>query len=518
VQDFIVWWMKRDLRLLDNAALSAALSEAQERKIPLAAVWLTEPESLAADEYHPRRERFVLESLSDLQPQLRALGIPLVLAEGSATDVFEDLARQGLKLVFSHEETGVLWTYRRDLALKELFAKRGIIWTETPTNGVVRGLKDRGRWQGHFQRRMGQKPLGKPEFLLSEKIEFPDFLEHAANTKVRYLTWSNRNDSLLAREAARMQGQQQKGGESVAIKLLERFLSPEIHKYYVSSLSKPGEAQHYSSRLSPYLTFGCLSSRQIISMLSSAENPLESRSISAFRSRLAWRCHFVQKLENFPDMENREQNAALTGIRPEMTRGEYERWLSGETGYPLIDACLRSVHKTGFLNFRMRAMLMSFATHLMWRDWRTPAWDLARAFLDFEAGIHFSQVQMQSAVTGNNQIRIYNPLKQSEENDANASFIKKWVPELREVSPSDIHAMKNLPSTYAGPIVDLKQSMAFARAQLFSLIKQADVRSEAKQVQEKLGSRGGPLSWRGKNKKKQNEPPRPRAQTLFDDE
>ncbi|NBX16810.1 MAG: hypothetical protein EBR09_05535 [Proteobacteria bacterium] len=517
-RDFIVWWIKRDLRILDNAALRNALGEAFGRRIPVVAIWLTEPESLSALEYHPRREKFVLECLSDIEPQLNELGVPLFLAEGSAADVFGSLAEHGMKFVFSHEETGVLWTYRRDMLLKEFFSRRGICWTEYPTNGVVRGLRDRGRWQGFFQRRMAAPALDRPEALSSAHAESSWLKEAPASDNVRIIAWRNRESSVLSREAARAPSQQQKGGESVAHKLLERFLSPEIHKYYVVSLAKPNEAQYYSSRLSPYLTFGCLSSRQIISALSDENRDLAARPAAAFRSRLAWRCHFVQKLENFPSMENSEQNSALSGIRPEMTDTEFERWVSGCTGYPLVDACLRSVHQTGFLNFRMRAMLMSFATHLMWRDWRIPSWDLARAFLDFEAGIHFSQVQMQSAVTGNNQIRIYNPLKQSEENDANSTFIKKWVPELREVPAQDIHQMKNLPSGYPEPVVDLKKSMSFARAQLFSMIKKPEVRTEAKQVQNKLGSRGGPLSWRGRTKKKKEEQSRPRPKTLFDED
>jgi deoxyribodipyrimidine photo-lyase len=203
-------------------------------------------------------------------------------------------------------------------------------------------------------------------------------------------------------------------------------------------------------------------------------------------------------LEDFPQLEEREQNSALAGLRPEMSSDDFQRWESGQTGYPLVDACLRSVHATGYLNFRMRAMLMSFATHLMWRDWRQPAWDLARAFLDFEPGIHFAQVQMQASVTGNNQIRIYNPLKQSLENDPHGTFIKQWVPELRDVDAGRIHALEGLPSRYPRPIVDLNLATASAKETLFKRFSESDVRIAAKQVQERLGSRSGVRSWRRK--------------------
>ncbi|NBO39309.1 hypothetical protein EBU99_12085 [bacterium] len=513
MQKVVVWWLKRDLRLADNQALQAAMNRAAEMQCPLIALWITEPEAYAAPEYHPRRERFVLECLADLEPELRRLNVCLWIAEGSALHIFRILSERGLIQVFSHEETGVLWTFSRDIELKKFFKSKGVMWSEFPTNGVVRGLKDRALWQGTFQARLAQPLISRPvnphPFHLSDN----SFQAREGRDKARFLRWEERGDSLLFAEARLAPKNQQRGGEAVAHGLLRRFMSPEIHGKYLFSLAKPHDAQFFSSRLSPYLAFGCLTSRQIFSALDNSSNQIDSRSLSAFRSRLAWRCHFIQKLENFPDMEMREQNPALAELRPEMSAEEQERWLHGLTGFPLVDACLRSVHQTGFLNFRMRAMLMSFSTHLMWRDWRTPAWDLASSFLDFEPGIHFSQVHMQSAVTGNNQIRIYNPLKQSEENDKDARFIKHWIPELRAVEPGVIHAGVGLPANYPAPLVELKTAMAHARQELFNRFKAADVRAEAKLVQEKLGSRSRPQSRKRKNVKKVRE-----AKTLFDED
>ncbi|MFZ9521738.1 MAG: deoxyribodipyrimidine photo-lyase/cryptochrome family protein [Silvanigrellaceae bacterium] len=543
MQPFLLWWIKRDLRIADNAALAAACRVADELRMPVLALYIFEQESTSAAEYHPRRDRFVLECLQDLAPRLQDLNVTLVVAHGDATRVFATLQVAGLAQVFSHQETGVLWTFTRDLALKEFLSGNNIAWKEFPTNGVVRGLRDRDRWQSNYRNRMATPAVETPAcvahgFASSAFANGDSLMLKATPNLAHEFDLSNTffagdrifTNSPLALASRTWTKTQQRGGEKVAHALLDRFLQPEIHRKYISSLSRPKESQTFSSRLSPYLAFGCITSRQVLAKIASDDvrEASHARSLSAFRSRLAWKCHFVQKLENFPDMEEREQNAALAGLRPEMNKEEFERWHHGMTGYPLVDACLRSVHATGFLNFRMRAMLMSFASHLMWRDWRAPSWDLAQAFLDFEPGIHFSQVQMQASVTGNNQIRIYNPIKQSLDNDPDAVFIKQWLPELKNISAANIHALDSLPPSYPKPIVEIDAALARARDTLFKRFKDTDVRSEAKKVQAQLGSRGGFSSWR--NKRKAATKPRtrksggarqkaetPPESTLFDD-
>ena len=176
-------------------------------------------------------------------------------------------------------------------------------------------------------------------------------------------------------------------------------------------------------------------------------------------------------------------------------------WQKGETGYPLIDACMRSLHATGWINFRMRAMLASFSAYHLWLHWRRPAVFLAKHFLDFEPGIHYSQFQMQSGTTGINTVRIYSPIKQVLDQDPEGSFIKQWVPELARVPPKQIaepHKLSSMEQNlfgvkigrdYPEPIVDHQQAYKAARERVHAWKAQPEVAAVSKKVYAKHGSR-----------------------------
>ena len=172
---------------------------------------------------------------------------------------------------------------------------------------------------------------------------------------------------------------------------------------------------------------------------------------------------------------------------PKQTRDKNKKfikaWTQGQTGYPLVDAAMRCVEETGFLNCRLRAMVVSFFTHLLWQPWTAGSGHLARMFIDYEPGIHFSQFQMQAGTTGINTIRIYNPIKQSKEKDKDGAFIKRWVPELRDLPTKYIHEpweMTDLDSllynfklgkNYPRPIVEFSKAYKLAKDKLWKLKK-----------------------------------------------
>jgi deoxyribodipyrimidine photo-lyase len=165
---------------------------------------------------------------------------------------------------------------------------------------------------------------------------------------------------------------------------------------------------------------------------------------------------------------------------------------------------MRSLRATGWLNFRMRAMVMATASYHMWLDWRATGQVLARMFTDYEPGIHWSQVQMQSGTTGINTVRIYNPVKQGLDQDPSGAFTRKWVPELAEIPDRHLQepwkaetARAVLGKAYPAPIIDHLAAAKYARERIWAVRGNEAFRAEAAAVVHKHGSRKSGIANRG---------------------
>ena len=492
-QPIHIVWFKRDLRVNDHAPLAYAVAEG----ISVLPLYVIEEEYWQQDFASRRHWSFIRDCLLDLREDTAALGQPLVVREGEICEIFHDISSKYIiKGIFSHEECGNNWTYQRDKKVIAWCKSNNIPLHEFPHNGVVRRLESRDHWSKIRNARMA-KPL----------INSPDNIPVLASESIGEIPSANHpmfGDALV--------GTVQPGGRREALKILDSFLARRS-VYYVQNISNPGRSGHYCSRLSGHLTWGSLSVREVVKATKAfaqtsafGQHGEQKRSFSAFNNRLAWRCHFMQKLEDQPSIEFECMHSAYEGIRKThpQTAIYYQAWAEGRTGYPLIDACMRSLVHRGWITFRMRAMLVSFASYHLWLDWRQTGYHLARVFTDYEPGIHYSQLQMQSGVTGINTTRIYNPIKQSQDQDPKGQFIRQWVPELRNVSDMWIHEPWKMSSAlqqrascligedYPAPIVEHSSAIKAARLGLSAALTQADYRQEANQIFDKLGSRQRP--------------------------
>ena len=462
-----VVWFKRDLRLVDHAPLRKSV---QSPDTPTLLLTLIEPSLRSQGHLSQRHIDFYLAGATEIQQQLGQMGHHFYILQAEALQVFQKLSEAfHIKTVFSYQESGDSITYQRDKTIKTLFKHRGIQWDESPMGGVLRTKQPRRDWKANWNR------------VMSRPLDLID-LENLNSQKL-----PNTFDSILVTNPTlNLTPSFQKGGPSAAHLCLDSFLLDRSRRYR-HSISKPAASREGCSRLSPYLAWGNLSVRQVLQAVEThSQRCGPSRDLEAFKKRLQWRCHFIQKLENDESIEFQNINPAFNQLNQEVNESLLKRWQQGETGYPLVDAGMRCLIETGYVNFRMRAMLISFVTHHLWQPWQGPSNYLARLFLDYEPGIHFPQVQMQAGTIGTNILRIYNPVKQSKENDPTGRFIRRWVPELRELPLAYLHEpWKMTPmeqigydlkigSKYPSPIIQFENTGRFAREQLWK-IKNSDL-------------------------------------------
>ena len=497
-----VVWFKRDLRSFDHEPLAAASAQG-----PVLPLFVVEPELWQLPDMSGRHYAFVRESLLELRTELARLGQPLVIRTGQVTDVLADFNRTcGIGKLWAHEETGNDWTYRRDLHVAAWCREHGIAFQELPQNGVIRRIRDRNGWARHWDQTMGFPLRPAPSLTPLGGID-PGALPDHRDLGLPHDPCPGR----------------QPGGRSSGLECLESFLLRR-GRTYRSAMSSPLQGFDACSRISPHLAWGTLSLREVAQRTRQAQRDLKagagprgqgwSGALSSFSGRLHWHCHFMQKLEDQPDLEFRALHPETENLRPSLPDPvRLEAWSRGETGLPFVDACMRALQQTGWMNFRMRAMLMAVSSYHLWLDWRKPGQHLARLFTDYEPGIHWPQVQMQSGTTGINTIRIYNPVKQGKDQDPLGTFIRRWVPELSDIPDATLHepwraenAGTVLGSAYPFPIVDHLEAAKEARAKVWALRTGDDFRRTAQAIQHKHGSRKSGIPMRGRKASAKKKP------------
>ncbi|MGL5447379.1 MAG: FAD-binding domain-containing protein [Rhabdaerophilum sp.] len=485
-------WFKRDLRTQDHRPLVEAAAHG-----PVLPLYIVEPDYWALPDTSRRQWIAIRATLEELSSRLSELGSPLIIRIGEATEVLRTLHRDhSVSAIHAHEETGNDFTYARDRAVHALCRDARIPFHEYRQFGVFRRLKDRNPWTRLHREHMIATPLPEPKHFDGPGIVMSDPLPSPEALGLRA-------DGCEA---------PQPGTRAEALRLFESFFAGRGANYR-RAMSSPLGGESACSRLSVPLSTGALSMREALhrcfderKQLASVPSPHRSIPLTAIDSlvaRLHWHCHFIQKLESEPALEWRSQHVLHEARRFNTADDDpvLEAWANGQTGLPFLDACMRSLVATGWLNFRMRAMVQAVASYHLGLDWHASGTRLARLFTDYEPGIHWPQVQMQSGQTGINTPRIYNPVKQGLDQDPEGIFTRRWVPELADVPLSLLQEPWRmsfeeqqrydfiLGVNYPTRIVDHEIAARDARARLTEIRKTAGYSVEVKRVFVKHGSR-----------------------------
>ena len=478
-----ILWFRYDLRIDDNEAFNKACNDGEVLPIFIydQDYWKLETSST----FHLN---FMRESLEELNNELLIkYNSKISIFYGNTIEILNKIINQfKITDIFTNQIFRNKYILDLDQKCSEFFFEKGVNWHQMQQFGIQLENRKRNYWANQWNKFIDSGPK-----TIKANCKFLTVEAQISEVKTNQIDGSNI----------------QKGGRTQALSLINSFLEQRSENYQ-KEMSSPITGEVACSRLSPHITYGTISLREINHAIDNAKQINMSfnkvKSLRSFRNRLAWHCHFIQKLYDEPEIEYQNMNRAYDGIRENDFNDQYHQaWKDGLTGYPFVDACMRYLKSNGWINFRMRAMLVSFASYQLWLDWKKTSKHLARLFTDYEPGIHYSQFQMQSGTTGINTIRIYNPIKQSTDQDPEGEFIKKWVPELKEIPNKLVHEPWKLTyidqkglgieigKHYPNPIVDHHSSSKIARDKIWMVKKTEEAKFNAKKILEKHASAKG---------------------------
>lgn len=431
--DTAVWWIRRDLRLNDNDALTSTIQNA-DQVIPL---FIIDP-ALASTSYAgEKRLAFLWGGLRSLDNALRRRGSYLVVRQGRPSQELAALmAETGATAVYAQEEYSP-YAQRRDLAIAAewpLHLTPGL--TIQPPTAVLKSNGQPYTVFTPFSNVWRARPFPRP----SDILPAPDHIPTPAAIPSLPLPAKPALPAAVPFPA----------GEAEAQRRLQRFCRPDDGPIFDYAAQRNRMDLDGTSQLSPYLRFGMVSARQTAVAAQAAHDAAtaDGRSGSdAWLNELIWREFYIHILYHFPRVLRGNFNPAYDAMQWQNDKTQFAAWQNGRTGFPVIDAAMRQLQTTGWMHNRARMIVASFLVKDLLIDWRWGERHFMQHLVDGDPAANNGGWQW-SAGTGTDAapyFRIFNPTTQSQKFDPDGRYIRQWVPELTAVSNTYIHEPAKMP-------------------------------------------------------------------------
>ena len=451
-------WIRRDLRLHDHHALSAALNEGQTTLVFVFDTHILNKLNDRSD----RRITFIYQSLLELERNLAKTGSSLIITYGDPEEEIPKLAEKlGVSAVYCNRDYEPYAKNRDGLVAKAL-KKKNIDFLQFKDSVFFEGSEImtgsgtpykvftpyKNNWIHKLESQQRSVPEYKTDLKKLRKFSNPEsILEKDWLKEIGF----KENSPLLP------------GGTTHAKKLLTEFL--ERISEYKEARNFP--AQPGTSSLSVYIRFGNISVRDMIR----AALSVKSEGASTWLSEIIWRDFYQMVLDQFPHVTKGSFKPQYDKIKYPGTEALFKRWCEGQTGFPIVDAAMRCLNETGMMHNRLRMVVASFLIKILLVDWREGEKYFADHLLDFDLASNNGGWQWSSSSGCDAQpyFRIFNPYSQSTKFDPDGEFIRKWCPELESLTNKEIHRPENVPG-YPKPIVHYEMQRLKA-LKMYSVVK-----------------------------------------------
>lgn len=464
---YALHWFRRDLRVKGNVALNHARDEYSGRVL---GVFFFDEKFLSRPDFSHRRFAFFIKTLRALKAELQERGGDLLVLDQGPEAGFESLLERiqkagsalPKKVYFNRDYEP--FARRRDQKITDFLEKRLHVSIETHRDHLILEPGECGRGEGEFYK--VYSPFARRWFERLRSPEVRERIESASTESKRKfcLAWADvlgkryaeldRLEIFENENSAHVDIPIPEAGERAARKALASFRGRILD--YAKNRDYP--ELEGTSKLSIFFKNGSLSTAQAIETLDlSTHRFTDTSGMAIYLKELCWREFYYHVLYRWPEVEKESFIEKYRAIEWENNRSQFEAWKEGQTGYPIVDAGMRELKETGLMHNRVRMIVASFLTKHLLIDWRWGEKYFMQMLLDGDIAANNGGWQWAASTGCDPQpyFRIFNPTLQSKKFDANGTYIRKYVPELRMLSAKQIHAPSDAtrPKSYPVPIV-----------------------------------------------------------------